>query len=236
MIVTCAKGNAWPRTMSAACLLYFVPFIFRHAFDRMKLIGTNPSPFTRKVRIVAAEKKIEFNYIIDSPWSATTAVPQINPLGKVPVLVLEEGTALYDSRVIVEYLDNISPVAKLIPAANRERIEVRRWEALADGVLDAGIATRLENQRDAALRSSSWIERQTGKLLSGIVEMERLLGAKPWCAGNAFTLADIAVGCCLGWLDFRFAQIDWRKSSPNLDRVMTKLAERPSFVDTSPRD
>ena len=202
----------------------------------MKIIGTNPSPYTRKVRIVAAEKKIEYEYEIDNPWQDETAVPKNNPLGKVPVLVLEDGTVLFDSRVIVEYLDSVSPVGKLLPAANRERIDVKRWEALADGVLDAGVAVRLENLRPENERSPSWIKRQMAKLDLGISEMDKQLAARKWCAGTNFSLADIAVGACLGWFDYRFPQIDWRKNTPNLSRLMEKLNERPSFIDTMPRD
>jgi len=202
----------------------------------MKIIGTNPSPYTRKVRIVAAEKKIEYDYEIDNPWQDGTAVPKHNPLGKVPVLVLEDGTVLFDSRVIVDYLDAVSPVGKLLPAANRERIEVKRWEALADGVLDAGVAVRLENLRPENERSATWIDRQMAKLDLGIAEMDKQLAARKWCAGTNFSLADIAVGACLGWFDYRFPQIAWRKSTPNLSRLMEKLNERPSFIDTMPRD
>lgn len=202
----------------------------------MKLIGTNASPYTRKVRVVAAEKKIEYAYVVENPWPSGSAVPTHNPLGKVPVLVLEDGTTLYDSRVIAEYLDGISPVGKLIPGTNRERIEVKRWEALADGVLDAGVLVRLENLREANLRSQTWIDRQMGKLSAGLAEMDRMLGNRAWCAGTSFTLADIAVGVCLGWIDYRYAQLDWRTSCPALARLATKLAERPSFSETTPKD
>jgi glutathione S-transferase len=202
----------------------------------MKLIGTNASPYTRKARIVAAEKKIEYEYVVDSPWTATTGVPTHNPLGKVPVLILEDGSTLYDSRVIAEYLDGISPVGKLIPSNNRERIEVKRWEALADGVLDAAVLVRLENLRDPSLRNPQWIDRQMGKLSAGLAEMDRLIGTRNWCAGNAFTLADVAVGACLFWLDFRYPALDWRKSCPALAKLATKLAERPSFIDTVPSE
>ena len=202
----------------------------------IKLIGTHASPFVRKVRIVAAEKKIEYELVLDSPWSAETLVQAFNPLGKVPVMVLDDGMALFDSRVIAEYLDNISPVAKLIPSANRERTEVRRWEALADGVLDAGVAMRLEGLREASLRDPKWVERQAGKLNAGLAMMDKDLAGKNWCAGANFTLADIAVGCCLGWLDFRFPQIEWRRTCPTLGRLMAKLAERQSFADTAPRE
>ena len=202
----------------------------------MKLLGIQPSPFTRKVRIVLAEKKIDCDFVIASPQAEGSPVQARNPLGKVPVLVLEDETAVYDSRVIVGFLDNVSPFGRLIPPGNRERIEVRRWEALADGVLDAAVLVRYENQRSEDERSAAWIERQMGKIRAGVDEMERELGDKSFCTGNSYTLADIAVGVCLGYLDFRFPQLGWRDSYPNLVRLETKLAERQSFIDTIPRD
>jgi glutathione S-transferase len=202
----------------------------------MKLIGSLASPFARKVRIVLAEKKIDYEFENDNPWKPEALAARFNPLGKVPVLVLDDGTALFDSRVIVEFLDNASPLGRLLPAENRERIEVRRWEALADGVLEAGVLARLENQREAKLRSAPWIERQMGKVRTGLAAMDSELGDKPWCAGNGYTLADIAVGVCLGWLDFRYPKMDWKKSHANLARAFAKLSERASFVDTVPRE
>ncbi len=202
----------------------------------MKLIGSTTSPFVRKVRIVLAEKKIDCPMEIGNPWSADTRVPEYNPLGKVPALVLEDGRCLYDSRVIVDHLDNVSPVNKLIPASNRERIEVRRWEALADGVLDAAVAVRLENQRPDGEKSASWITRQQGKIAAGLSAMDNDLGDKPWCTGNDYTLADIAVGACLGWIEFRLGALDLREQHSNLGRLMDKLGEMPSFANTAPKD
>jgi glutathione S-transferase len=202
----------------------------------MKLIGSLPSPFTRKARIVAAEKRVEYVWEVQNVWAPDNSVPDYNPLGKVPVLVLDDGTALYDSRVICEFLDSVSPIGKLIPADHRERIEVRRWEALADGVLDAAVLARLESQRAAPERSQGWIDRQMGKVARGLDAMDIELGAKPWCCGNAFTLADIAVGTCVGWLDFRLPQLEWRKDRPNLARLAVKVFERPSFAETAPRE
>jgi glutathione S-transferase len=202
----------------------------------MKLIGSLASPFTRKARIVLAEKKIEYDLELDNPWNADTQVPDSNPLGKVPVLLLDDGTALFDSRVIVEFLDNASPLSRLLPAGNRERIEVRRWEALADGVVDAAVLIRMEERRKPALRSAEWTERQMGKVRSGLAAMNADLGDKPWCAGSSYTVADIAVGVCLGWLDFRFPDLGWQKDHANLVRVLAKLSERPSFAETAPRE
>ena len=202
----------------------------------MKLIGSLASPFARKVRIVLAEKKIEYELEIDNPWKADSQTPKFNPLGKVPVLVLDDGTALFDSRVIVAFLDNASPLSRLIPGENRERIEVRRWEALADGVLDAGVAARLESQREAKTRNAAWIDRQMGKVRGGLTAMNAELGEKPWCTGNGYTLADIATGVCLGWLDFRYPKMDWKKEHANLARHFAKLSERASFSETIPKE
>jgi glutathione S-transferase len=201
---------------------------------RLKLVGSPASPFARKARIVAAEKRIEFAWETQNPWAADTAVADLNPLGKVPVLILEDGTALYDSRVICEFLDAVSPIGKLLPTDNRERIEVRRWEALADGVLDAGVLARLENARAENERSAGWIERQTKKMERGLDALESQLGARAFCCGNNFTLADVAVGALLGWLDFRYPTLGWRADRPNLARLAAKLAERPSFAETAP--
>src|SRR5262249_60740692 len=113
----------------------------------MKLIASLTSPYARKVRIALAEKKIEYELVEAAPFAPDTAVPSYNPLGKVPVLVLDDGTNLFDSRVIVEYLDTVSPVSRLIPEPSRQRIAVKRWEALADGICDAAVAGVVEGRR-----------------------------------------------------------------------------------------
>ena len=202
----------------------------------MKLVGTPLSPFTRKARIVAIEKRIDFEFVVDRPNEPDTRVPEHNPIGKVPVLIMDDGTTLFDSRVIAEFLDSASPIARLLPAESRERIEVRRWEALADGVLDAGVLARLENQRESKTKNAAWIDRQMGKVRAGLAAMDEGLGDKLWCTGNSYTLADIAVGACLGWLDFRYPKLDWKKERPNLARLFAKLSERPSFTDTMPSE
>ena len=203
----------------------------------MKLIGATTSPYVRKVRIVMAEKKLDYQFVQEDVWSTDTTIAQSNPLGKVPCLVMEGGEALFDSRVIVEYLDTLSPVGKLIPAVGRERAEVKTWEALADGVLDALILARLEANwagRTKAQRSQAWIDRQLGKAHGSLKAMSQGLGDKPFCAGIYLSLADIAVGCALGYLDFRFPDIDWRTPYPNLAKLHEKLMQRASFADTKP--
>ena len=203
----------------------------------MKLIGSTSSPYVRKVRIVMAEKKLDYEFVTEDVWAADSTINQSNPLGKVPCLVMEGGEALFDSRVIVEYLDTLSPVGKLIPAVGRERAEVKTWEALGDGVMDAAILARLETNwpgRAKAQRSQAWVDRQLSKVHASVKAMSQGLGEKPFCAGIYLSLADIAVGCALGYLDFRFADIDWRADYPNLAKLHDKLTQRPSFIDTRP--
>jgi glutathione S-transferase len=203
----------------------------------LKLIGTNTSPYVRKVRVVMAEKKLEFNYVLEDVSAPDSKITQYNPLGKVPCLVLEGGEAIFDSRVIVEYLDNLSPVGKLIPPSGRERAEVKTWEALADGLLDAALLVRMEMTwpgRSAEQRSQAWIDKQMGKIHSALNALSHGLSDKPFCAGIHLSLADIAVGAALGYLDFRFANLNWRDAHPNLAKLQEKLLQRPSFQQTVP--
>lgn len=202
----------------------------------MKLIGTLTSPYVRKVRVVMAEKRLDYQFVLEDVWG-DDAILASNPLGKVPCLVMEGGEAVFDSRVIVEYVDTLSPVGKLMADRGRERAEVRTWEALADGLLDAAVLARLEQTwpgRSAEQRSQAWVDRQLSRVSSALAAMGRGLGDKPWCAGNHMTLADIAVAVALGYLDFRFPAIDWRTAHPQLARLAAKMLSRPSFVDTAP--
>ncbi len=204
----------------------------------MKLIGSSASPYVRKVRVVMAEKKLDYRFQEEDVWSADTGIGVSNPLGKVPCLVMEGGEAVFDSRVIVEYLDTLSPVGKLIPQQGRERAEVKTWEALADGLVDAAILARLEATwagRHDGERSQAWIDRQMAKVQASLKAMGQGLGDKPFCSGIHLSLSDIAVGCALGWLEFRFPQIAWRAEHPNLGRLLDKLMQRPSFAETAPR-
>ncbi|MEI6767317.1 MAG: glutathione S-transferase N-terminal domain-containing protein [Betaproteobacteria bacterium] len=203
----------------------------------MKLIGAITSPYVRKVRIVMAEKKLDYQLLHEEVWSTQTQISEFNPLGKVPCLIMEGGEALFDSRVIVEYLDTLSPVGKLIPSSGRERAEVKTWEALSDGVLDACILARLEQTwagRSEQERSKAWIDRQMGKVTTSLAAMEKGLSDKPFCCGIHLSLADISVGCSLGYLDFRFPDLNWRDSHPELGRLFEKIKTRASFIETEP--
>jgi glutathione S-transferase len=204
-------------------------------FKNFRLIASPTSPYARKVRIVMAEKRIECELEMMDVWSPQSRIQDFNPLGKVPCLIMEDGGAVFDSRAIVEYLDTLTPVSHLIPGNGRERVEVRTWEALADGLLDAAILVRLEQTlRPPAQQSASWIERQMSKVNAALQSAASGLGERPWCNGQSYTLADIALGCALGWIDFRFPSIDWRSPYPHLARHYEKLSARPSFVDTAP--
>ncbi|HEX5739416.1 MAG TPA: glutathione S-transferase N-terminal domain-containing protein [Hydrogenophaga sp.] len=203
----------------------------------MKLIGAITSPYVRKVRVVMAEKKLDYQLVLEDVWSADTTIMASNPLGKVPCLVMEGGEAVFDSRVIVEYLDTLSPVGKLIPVQGRERAEVKTWEALADGVLDAAVLARLESTwpgRNDDQRCNAWADRQLVKIDASLKSMSQGLGDKPFCSGIHFSLSDVAVGCALGYLDFRFPVIEWRSAHPNLARLSDKLEMRQSFIETKP--
>jgi glutathione S-transferase len=202
----------------------------------MKLLASLASPYTRKVRIVLAEKKIDCDMELVDVNPVDNPVNAHNPLGKIPALILDDGTALYDSRVIAEFLDGKSPISRLIPEDLRERVAVRRWEALADGVLDAGLLVRYESMRNASERSKAWSDKQLSRMKRGMAQMAGELAEKPWCQGERYSLADIALGCCVGWLGFRKpGDVDWHAEYPVLAKHYEKLMTRPAFADTVPQ-
>ncbi len=205
----------------------------------MQLIGSLASPFVRKVRVVLAEKKLDCDFVLSNPWAKDSTLRQSNPLGQVPCLLMEGGEAVFDSRVIVEYLDSLSPVGKLLPAAGRDRIAVKTWEALADGLMDAAISARLEKTwagRSDAQRSPAWIERKLGQVQNTLAAMSAALGDQAFCFGVNLSLADIAVVCALDWLDFRFPELQaWQTQYPNLAQLQSRCALRASFEATRPQ-
>jgi len=200
----------------------------------MKLIASTTSPYARKIRIVLAERHLEAEWVDENVWAADTKIQLYNPLGKIPALILDDGIVLYDSRVIVEYLDGVTPGSRLIPDNNRERAMVKRWEALGDGIADAGIAIFLERKRPAAAQDADWITRQFGKIDSGIAAAARELGQRKFCHGEFFSLADIALACGLLWLEMRLPEVTWRETYPNLAAWMVKIEAREEFVNTVP--
>ena len=193
----------------------------------MKLLGVDASPYARKVRIVLEEKHIPYEYVRARASVPGSPVPEYNPLAKVPVLVTDKGKAIYDSPVIVDYLDALVPEPRLIPQAFEERIDVKRWEALGDGVTDATVLVSHDREQR---QSDEWHQRQRLKIERGLAAMAKELGEKEFCYGTAFSLADIAVGYALGYLDRMLPDIDWRTPHPNLARLAQRLAKRESFA------
>lgn len=201
----------------------------------MKLLGSLTSPYVRKARIVLAEKKIDCELVIDNGGPDGSGLVEHNPLCRVPVLLLDDGGSLFDSRVIVEYLDNLAPNNRLIPPPGRERTLIRRWEALCDGTCDAATSIMYEIKRPEGEQSPGWIGRQRKVIGFSLAACSRDLGEQPWCHGTGITLADIALGSMLGYLLFRFPDIDWRGQYANLAKHYDKLMQRPSFADTVPK-
>lgn len=198
----------------------------------MKLIGSLTSPYVRKVRVVMAEKKLDYELVLDDIWSDNPVITKHNPLGKVPCLVIEDFGNLFDSRVIVEYLDTLSPVGRLLPQTGRDKALVKVWEAAADGLMDAAINIYMEKNVHPH-QNQSWIDRQEAKIHRTLAYLDAQLGENPFCFGINLSLADIAVGCALGYLDLRFADLDWRSKHEQLARLWDKLGERPSFEQTA---
>ena len=199
----------------------------------MKLVASLTSPYARKIRVALAEKSLPFELEVDIPWLADTRVPGYNPLGKVPALVADDGEVWFDSPVIAEYLDTLAGPA-LLPADRLAALPVRQAEALADGITDAAVAAFLEGMRPAERQDPASIERQLGKIHRGLAALEQRLAQRKGLGGEALTIADIAAGCTLGYLDFRFAHLGWRAAHPQLAAWADGLLARPSFTASAP--
>lgn len=195
----------------------------------MKLLGHDGSPYVRKVRIVLEEKRVPYEHVPARPSAPGSPVAEWNPLGKIPVLVTDEGAPIYDSRVIIEYLEGITPEPRLVPSEFDARIEVKRWEALADGIADATVLTSHDYDK---VQTAEWHQKQRLKIQRGLGTMERDLGTSQFCFGDRLTLADIATGMALGYLDRVVPDIDWRTPHPRLKALAERLAQRPSFQKT----
>ena len=201
----------------------------------MKLLGSPGSPYARKARIAMLEKKIACEFVFDRPSNPESQVPKHNPLGKVPVLVLDDGKSIYDSSVIVEYFDGIGTGANLIPADFAARIAVRQWEALGDGIVDAIVAlTHDSRYSETCDANAGWYQKQLKKIEKGLATLEHDIGTNEFCFGNAFGLADICAGMALGYLDRAYASYDWHGKYPGLRRYADKLFVRASFQQTLP--
>ena len=197
----------------------------------MKLLVATPSPFARKARIALLEKNLPHEVAMQNPWQSAIAD---NPLGKVPVLYLDDGRVVHDSSVIVEYLETLGAPPRLLPADPWLRVVHRQVEAIADGICDAVVLIVTERSRPQERQSGDWIARQAGKLAPALAELERTLGKDATYTAHGFGLAEIATGCALGYLDLRYPELDWRAKHPALAALAARLAERPSFAATRP--
>jgi glutathione S-transferase len=195
----------------------------------VKLLGVDRSPYVRKVRIVLEEKRIPYEYVQARASAPDSPVPAYNPLAKIPVLVTVAGKGIYDSPVIVEYLDAIKREPPLIPDELEARTDVKRWEALGDGIADATVLVSHDTERK---QTDDWHRRQRLKIERGLKAMEEELGDREFCHGSAFSLADIAAGYALGYLDAALPDVRWRETHPALARLSERLARRESFRRT----
>lgn len=200
----------------------------------MKLYLSPTSSFSRKVRVLLIEKKIAHDIEMLNLWEPND-LQKINPIGKVPTLVLDDGRVLISSAVIADYLDERQPRPRFIPADPDHRLEVRQLEAIADGVMDAVAASLYEARfHDEAKRSQVWLDRQRGKVDAGLAALEKRLGRNEWLVGNDTTLADIAIGCHLGFVTVRAPQFFSAQACPGLARLAQRLEARESFKATVP--
>jgi glutathione S-transferase len=199
-----------------------------------KLLSATPSPYARKVRIALFEKGLPFELVTEVPWDSTTSTPKYNPLEKLPVLILEDGSSIYESSFIMQYLELKYPDTPMLPSDVDGIIAARRLEVLCDGVCDAFVLTFFEKMRPQDQISREWVARQRRKIDGGLREMSRLIGDREFAVGDRFGLGDIAVGTVVGYLAVRFAELDWRAQYPNLAAFSARMEQRPSFAGSVP--
>ena len=200
----------------------------------LKLISATPSPYARKVRIALAEKAVPFELLTEVPWDNTTATPKYNPLEKLPVLILEDGSSVYESRFILEWIEVKHPTPPLLPADEDERLAARKVEVVCDGVCDACVLMFWERHRAPDQRSEAWVARQQRKVDGGLRTLSEWAGDREWIIGDRFGLADLATGTLVKYLDVRFPDLPWRTTYPNLAAMSDRLEQRPSFATTTP--
>ncbi len=200
----------------------------------MKLIASYTSPYARKARIICAERNIQFEMVEDNPWNADAKIRAANPLGRVPALVLANGTALFDSRVICEYLDETFPGARLTPAEGADRYLVKRLEALGDGIVDSGIYIFLERKREESVRNIDMIHRRISQINASLDEAQKSIAGRAFAVGQSFSMADISLCAALAWIEFRLGDLNGLKNHPALATYFAAINDRPSFVSTRP--
>ena len=200
----------------------------------MKLIIATPSPYARKVRVIMREKNINFEEIIDVPWNTDTLTLGINPLGKIPILLRDGHEPLFDSKVIVQFLDKYKQKPLFYPKDPDENISARLVETVAEGICDSIVLLFLENSRNETLRSKTWIKRQEKKIIEGVKYLSNNLQEKKYFVGNFFNIADVSVFTCLEYLDLRFSKFKWRDSYQDLVSYWLIHKNRQSFIETKP--
>ena len=200
----------------------------------MKLIIATPSPYARKVRVIMREKNINFEEIIDVPWNTDTLTLGINPLGKIPILLRDGHEPLFDSKVIVQFLDKYKQKPLFYPKDPDEDISARLVETVAEGICDSIVLLFLENSRNETLRSKTWIKRQEKKIIEAVKYLSNNLQEKKYFVGNFFNIADVSVFTCLEYLDLRFSKFKWRDSYQNLVSYWLIHKNRQSFIETKP--
>jgi glutathione S-transferase len=198
----------------------------------MKLYGSLTSPYVRKVRVLIREKNLACEFVVADAWAADSPIPALNPLGKVPALALDNGDVLFDSPVIVEYLDSLNAPA-LLPVSGVARWETLRWQALADGMLDATVSRLLELRRPTEQQSAENVRRQEDKIARSIEYTEQRLSRESWLMENRFTLADLVMAVALEYIDFRYPH-NWRGRHARLAQWLAGVSARPSLIETRP--
>jgi glutathione S-transferase len=197
----------------------------------MKLLGTQTSPYVRKARLVLLEKNIPHEYVLDPPQQPDSLVLRVNPLGRIPALILDDGFCVFDSTVIADYADTLNDTPILIPRADPEaRLRVKRWEALADGIMDSAVVVRTESIRPDEKQEAAILKLHNTAISNALEYASQLLGAREWCAGGAITLADLALASALIYLDLRQPERDWRSTHPNLGVWFAKMSKRASVI------
>lgn len=195
----------------------------------MKLLGTHASPYVRKVRLVLLEKNIPHSYLIDPPREPGSQVARVNPLGRIPALILDDETCVFDSPVIAEYADTLNDAPILIPRSDAlARMRVKRWEALADGIMDSAVVVRGESLRPAEKQDAGTLTRHNDAVTRALAHASAQLGQRAWCEGNSITLADLALASALIYLDLRQPARDWRGAHPDLAAWFSRMNERAS--------
>ena len=200
----------------------------------MKLISATPSPYARKVRIALAEKSLPFELQTEVPWNDGTSLPQHNPLEKLPVLILDDGSTIWESSFILEWIERKHPAPPLLPTDDDGILAHKKMDALATGVCDAFLLMFFEKMRPVEHQSRPWMDRQMRKVSGGTAEIARAVGNRRYAVRDAFGIADLSIGSVLGYLEVRFPEFTWRTTYPHLGHYMDGLMERPSFQSTVP--